>query len=159
MENKLTAKELLLGENQPFDVFIQRASAEIDEVEQLLSVKLSDDLNELHDQLVNVEVYSHRLVNISVKAEEYYTLKLRACIEPKSDDISSLQQKISLNAKCYREKKLVDLLDRYIGENGLISKRISACQSIFATMRQFDRNSIDPRPKTNSNTYKDKPPF
>ena len=144
---KLTVKELLLDEMKPFDEFTAQCAGELDEVEQLLTKPLDDDPNVLHAQLTDLEVYSHRLVNIFVQAEAYLTLKLRGNIVPKSEDVSSLEQKVSLNGATVREKKLVSLLERYIGEFGLISKRITSIQSLMADYRQYDRNTVDTRTK------------
>lgn len=94
-----------------FEAWLEENQMEIEQVQELLSDKMSDNPAVLYDQLVKIEAWHSRMTSLLADANAYLDLAERAALTQRSERETDLDRKVRQTAAVVNERRLRDILD------------------------------------------------
>ena len=108
--------------------FAEDAIETCQEVGELLSEKLPDELHELEKKVKEVEAWSFYLIGLSAMSEFYVDIYSKFYLPPKDKTLTDIDRKVILDHKIASVKALNKLMENTLKA---ISQRVNLCQSLF----------------------------
>ena len=108
--------------------FKREHDKEIAEVQGFLSLELSDNPVQLEADGRLAESWYGRMTTLKAWARSFLVVARRDRLPVKSKEVAELDRKTELDASCFEEQRLVDVIDGLVDS---LSCRISFCQSVM----------------------------
>lgn len=94
-----------------FTQWLEDNQMEIEQVQEILSDKLSDNPTILYEQLAKVEAWHGRCTSLLADANAYLDLAERVALSGRSERETDLDRKVRQNAAVVNERRIRDILD------------------------------------------------